>query len=325
VHRRLALACTLVGTFVTPIAHADYGDHTHVPVIDEVTPSIDGVDVEIRAEPAPTLVVRNRTDRPVEVLDDDDQPFLRIGPDHVEADVDDPDFYGSESPASGAATPPSATDENPRFVTLVDGADWAWFEHRITYWPKDQPWRIPIRVGDTTAEIVGRWVPVEVPGRVVATLDPLEDDIAGLYLAVLDGPAPGLFVGNDTGEAFVVDDQRGDPFLRIGPEITTRARPGGDHETVAPTARYGWIEPRLGWQGDPPDEHASRRWEVPARLGDDDLVLSGTVEWVPLDRAGADGKGGGVPRALVIGGIVAVAVLAAGVVLATAGKRDKGV
>ncbi len=309
--RRVLVVMLLLVSGALPAA-ADGADHTHRPVVDGVEPAIAGLTVEVRAEPAPTIVVRNRSGETLEV-DALGAPFLRIGPDDVQANAASPEFYRSESPSPAVAIPPSATG-GERFVHLVDGADWAWFEHRISATPVDEPWRIPIRVGDVDAEIVGRWEAVEVPAQVVTTLDPL--DVDGLDFAVLPGLAPALYVRNTTDDALVVDDPRGEPFLRIGPGQTTRATPGGDAEVVAPTPSYAWVDPRIGWQGDPPSGAARRTWELPMRLGERDLVLTGATEWVPLDEP--EGSGGIPPAA--IAAVIAVPA-ALGLWLARKDKR----
>jgi hypothetical protein len=274
----------LVAMVLSPTAaRADLEDHTHQPVVDGIRPAVDGITVEVRAQPAPTLVLRNTTRGTVEVLDDDGEPFLRIGPTHVEANAASPDFYRSESPSPDAAVPPSATG-GERFVRIVDGGDWAWFEHRIGARPVDEDWSVPLRIGTEMLSVNGHWEPVSVPARVEVTLDPVGID--DLNVAVLPGLAPALFVDNDTGEALVVPDAHGEPFLRIGPDRTTRATPGGDDAVVAPTASYAWVDARLGFQGDPPEGRTKRRWEIPARLGDRDLVLRGATSWIPLDHDG---------------------------------------
>lgn len=299
--RRVLGLASLLLLVLAATARADGPDHTHQPVIDD--PGLDGITVEVRAEPAPTLVLRNRTDAVVEVLDIVGDPFLRIGPVDVQGNVASPDFYRSESPSPAGPVPPSATG-GTSFVHLVDGSDWAWFEHRITATPVDQEWWLSIRIGEREVKITGHWEAVAVPARVESTLDPVHID--GLSIQVLPGTEPGLYVGNDTGTALVVPGPRGEPFLRIGPDRTSRATPGGDSEVVAPTASYAWIDPRMGFQGDPPDGRTTRDWEIPARLGDRDLVLSGTTEWIPLDD-GSSG-GGGVP-VLGVAAVVAVPVL----------------
>jgi hypothetical protein len=69
-------------------AHAS--DPSVRPVIDAVDPAVPGVTAQLAASVTAQLVVSNPTPTPVAVLDVNDEPFLRIGPEGVSANKSSP-------------------------------------------------------------------------------------------------------------------------------------------------------------------------------------------------------------------------------------------
>ena len=75
------------GALVVPAtpAGAHASDPSVRPVIDAVDPAVPGVTVQLAASVTAQLVVSNPTPTTVSVLDVNDEPFLRIGPEGVTA------------------------------------------------------------------------------------------------------------------------------------------------------------------------------------------------------------------------------------------------
>ncbi len=104
------------------------------------------------------------------------------------------------------------------------------------------------------------------------------------------------------------------------------AGPAGGFIRAAPTPRWGWIEPRAGWdEGPVPAELARasdvvrvRSWTVSAILGDREVAIEGILDWVPVRahhaaaRAPQEMSGWVTLAALAVGmGFLAAAVVVA--------------
>src|SRR3712207_3817766 len=93
-------------------------------VIDAIEPAVPGITVEVRVGVTDQLLLINETDAPVEVLDREGEPFLRVGPKVVEADYSCPDWYQTNSPL-GIAEPP-APAKGPEWRVVARGSSWGW-------------------------------------------------------------------------------------------------------------------------------------------------------------------------------------------------------
>lgn len=146
---------------------------------------------------------------------------------------------------------------------------------------------------------------------VVRSIDPAPD---GLRVRTIDAGA-GVELVNRTGEDVIVLGYEGEPYLRIGPEgvfenqrspatylnrdrqansevpeeADGAAPPDWRRIDDGPSAR--WHDHRAHWMGaeDPAAVQAApgRRhtvidpWEIPLRVGDDDVIVTGRLEYVP--------------------------------------------
>jgi hypothetical protein len=164
-------------------------------------------------------------------------------------------------------------------------------------------------------------------------------EAAGLTIAVVDGDDR-LRVQNETGTELVVLGYDGEPYLRIGPggvhrnqrspaaylnrdrfaqvAVPLHADPAAkpDWRRVSPRPVWQWHDHRIQWMGagpppqvrDAPDEtHAIFDWQVPARLGDRALTVSGRLDYEP---PGDGGSSAPLVAAVVITGIAAVVAFA---------------
>ncbi len=287
------------------------GDADVVLTLDEPPAALDGMTVEVVNRLAPQLVLANPTDSVVEVLGIEGRPFLRIGPDGVEANLAVADWYTTNDPFAGGDLPDVVGGEDVWGLVAQDPA-WGWFDHRLHPGPLQAPQEI-VAIGEPAD--FERWaVDLVVDGR-PATLQgafryqPLRGGFvpsitvpppSGVQLAVLPGLVPGLFLDNATGDEVLVRGEDGEPFLRVGADAvhanvrspawiaSARASEGTtptdvvdataepEWVQVADVPRYGWIDPRLSY----PDREPSRAVIATAEPAD-------VAEWtVPIEVAG---------------------------------------
>jgi hypothetical protein len=311
--RRAVVAALLVATTVPAApAHAHQNDPTIVTRIDAVTPPQPHMTIEVRAGVADQLLVVNATGRPMTVLATGGEPFLRIGPDTVQANVASPDWYLSNSPFGAARVPPTATpDAKPDWRTVAKGHSWGWFDHRMH--ATDRPltpalrrsrtpvrlaeWSVPFRHASGSGAILGH---VEYRPLLGAFRTRVERAPADVKADVLDGRVPGLFLRWQGAGTLVVRGIEGEPFARLTPQGTevndasptwqddqrlrgaappaTTVDPRGvpRWRRIAAKPTLTWLDRRLAYApGFPPDDVAS------------DPHPTTLVEWdVPVEIAG---------------------------------------
>ncbi len=221
-----------------------WAHETQVPtttVIDDV--DLDGIDldVEIIRGLSDQLLLRNQDTAVVEVLDDDGDAFLRIGPDGVDANLGQLSWYESNDPLGVVTADPGVRDDTApdEWEQVSTDPVWALFDHRLHPGDLDLPgqtdeevtiadWTIPLRaeLDPSGGSVDGGSVDGAVRGRIVFR------PVLGLY-------RPGLSAGVDDSRfiaqlipeavpAFflrvlepvevVVDGVDGRPFLRFGPD-----------------------------------------------------------------------------------------------------------
>lgn len=290
--------------------------HQEVPgvtnVLDSVEPELPaGVTIQVQRSVADQLVAENAGDVALEVLGEESEAFLRIGPEGVEADVASPEWHRSNSP-DGLITLPegvSATAE-PQWVRVSPDPSWGWFDHRlheapVTREPTVGPgedlvldrWEIPMRVGETPILVRGRRIFSRPAGRFHHVI---ESPIPGMQVSVLEGNVPAIFLtapGQSDVELLGAD---GEPFARFGaegaevndasPTWALTARRDGEFDAsgpvgagvkprwrrVNPSPQLIWLEPRAV----PPVEGRDHEWSVPARWQGRSVALQGRSEWI---------------------------------------------
>jgi hypothetical protein len=343
-----ALAIVLVGGAGRAVAHEV--DPSVLTVIDEVTPAVAGLHVEVATSVTTQLVVANDTGEVLEVLDERRQPFVRIGPDGVEANLAAAAWYSTNQPFGGTVPPGTGPDEPPRWARVSTERTWGWFDHRLH--PSDVPrlgggrpvFEVPMRLGARDVVVRGHLEPRTTMPRFSAALRSVPDPSTGLVVQLLDGRAPGLFARySGAGEA-IVEGADGEPFLRLRPTgaevnrrsptwvFTAQARgealdgaeadPGAPPEwsLVGPTPSYAWLDPRalIGEVGDDP---VTLEWAVPVVVAGQRVEVLGTslARSIPVeDLAAASEDDAGSRR-----WIVALAAVGTGavVVVLLVGRR----
>lgn len=329
------------------------GDH-------EVTTATDGssglpVGVQVRVATTPLgnqLVAENTTGQELEVLAANGQPFLRIGPRGVLANLRSPAWYRSNSPPSEvpdselripAGARPGA---KPVWGRLTRERSWGWFDPVLVAQPSpgggSKPahrfgsWRVAMRHGGRPAEVHGHFELVAAGGAVTSRLVSQPE---GVDVRLLPGRRPALLVSATGDRSVQVLGVQGEPFLRLGPGGTdaneasptwrsleqqsgggaTAAAAGSPRwRHVSDSARYAWTDPRASSAGIGSD--ARRRWSVPVVAGDRRMAIVGetAVGPPPAGAAAQDGGDGGRSGPGTLIAIVALSLVTLGAVVALA-------
>lgn len=285
--------------------------------VDLKAPELPGVVVELHQDMlAPQLVVENRSGKVLEILDAQQRPFLRIGPTESTADVAALAFHLSRI-SGGAVPPPGTLAETARWRTVNRAPSYGWFDPRIAVAALEIPagivaagrehgqalpfgeWQIPVRLGEQRAAIAGFFVHTPVPkGGVRTVLLPVPGLGQDIQVQLAPGRIPALQIINRGKETVSVLDAEARPFLRIGPQGTwgnldspalrqAASGPlpkGAGWQRISAAANYVWLESRAAYSGRLPMEGAARRvgeWQVPLRIGQREVLLRGTHEWLP--------------------------------------------
>ena len=232
----VALVATTViaGAVAATPAAAHETDSSIHPVLDEVSPAVPGLTVQVAASVTAQLVVSNPTPAELSVLDDGGRPFLRIGPDGVLADTASPWWYLSNSPNGDATIPAGARPGAPaRWARVAAEPAWGWFDHRL----HPSPGHVSPAVTRRHAATLGTWsVPFDYDGRSVTARGRIVyERVRGAVTTRLRGPVrpfrevavqlapgrvPALFLSNRGDEPVVVLGASGEPFLRVGEDGT---------------------------------------------------------------------------------------------------------
>ncbi len=122
------------------------------PSIVSVTPRIEGVAASVLPGPLPAIQLRNDSPRTIEITGRDGQPFARVGPRGVDANINSPTYRDTRS------LPPSSK-KAPEWKHQQDGPVLIWLEKRAAYpgEPSD------IIQASKRQTLLGRWT---IPGRI---------------------------------------------------------------------------------------------------------------------------------------------------------------
>lgn len=292
---------------VTPVSDAHEVDPSVVTLIDEIVPDVAGLDIAIGTSVTTQLLVANHTTEVLEVLADSGEPFLRIGPAGVEANLASPSWYRTNQPF-GAQRPPdvASPDAPPRWALVSTASSWGWFDHRLhpraiaSVLGEDRAptFEVPMRLGATELVVRGHLEQRTSAPRFAAALRAVPE-ASGLTVQLLQGRAPGLFVRYDGSSTLVVQGADGEPFLRLGPDgasvnrrsptwvFTAQAQgvdladaeadPAAppDWISIAPTPSFAWLDPRA-LIPEVEDEPVTLDWVVPLEVDGEPMEIHGT-------------------------------------------------
>lgn len=268
--------------------------------VDMAALALPGISVELHQDfLAPQLVVSNRSSKLLEILDEDGRAFIRIGPKGAEADVAAKAFHLTRVSGGGNAHA-NTLSATPRWMPVAEQPAYGWFDARLTTSTLDIPyavkqigdempfqqWRIPARLDGKAIELKGVFTYTPPPkGVTVTTLLNAAAMPKGITVQLSSGPVPALFLSNRSGQTVAVLDDRGQPFLKIGPEgvwadvgsaawqasSTSAARMGDQTgwQQLSKSPSHSWLEPRAVYRGKRPAASGwLNEWSVPLMLGE---------------------------------------------------------
>lgn len=234
-YRVLSLAWVVAALAVPAWAHGGVDAYELRPVADK--PSMEGLTVQAIQSNAPQLILENRSDQTLEVLDDDGRAFLRIGPGGVEGDLNAAAFYNTYSTA-GLQPPEAAQDaeSDPAWTALSENSYWGWFDPRIAETVVEpshedvdrarstgkavmvKSWAVPVRFGNATRTITGQFE--LTAGEVVKPIAEIETGMpTGWSARVLQGTNPAIMVKRSGGQTdpgtVIVLGERDEPYIRL--------------------------------------------------------------------------------------------------------------
>jgi len=263
-----------------------------VAVLDKLPAALQSVKVELHKTLASQLVIENKTDKLLEILDADGAPFLRIGPDKVQANLAAAAWYRTYT-ETGIPIPAAAKEKNaaPKWSAVSKTPAWGWFDLRL----RSEDIRVPHGVADARrTATVGQWkIPVHFDGkptaltgvfrymprpsgRFEARLTGGGEISPGISVQILPGPVPGFFVTNTSRETLTVFGRANEPLVRIGPEgvyanvksptwqqsgqaevsyepMLADAKAAPQWVLRSPSPRFSWIDVRAAYpQREPP-------------------------------------------------------------------------
>ena len=268
------------------------------------------------------MIASNRTAKPLIVLGQRDEPFLRIADGVIESNAHSPFTYTTRSPNGSHTVAPANLDPEgrPDWREVGRGNSWSWFDPRLR--PSSagsDTWAIAAHWNDQRISITGSFEPFEGHGHFDTSID-AGPTAKGLAIEVHDGLVPALYVDNHTSEVLHVEGRSGEPFLRIGPKGVFGNLESPDYyiggaQTIRPVPRgvdpddpprwrklsevpiWTWLEFRArlpasaGLRSTLGNErHAVLRWETPMALGRTPFAVEGTVYWNPPVGTAATGR-----------------------------------
>ncbi|HWW53033.1 MAG TPA: hypothetical protein VNY84_04660, partial [Acidimicrobiales bacterium] len=220
----MAAALALAALALFGASGAPAGAQVAVPgqhdILDGVAPPVPGLIVQVVTTVGEELVVANPTSTMLVVPAESGEPFLRIGPGGVQANVASPAWYRSNDPA-GIAPLPAGVDPSapPRWALVSSQPSWGWFDSRLAAAAQSPTrsgrWVVPLRYGQQDVAITGHFELRRSTGVLVAKLVSPQAPVAGLLVGAVQGAVPGIFVSVSGPQTVVVLGQSGEPFLRV--------------------------------------------------------------------------------------------------------------
>ena len=244
-------------------AHVNH-DESFRPVLDKLPKELGGISVQLTDTLAPQLLLENRSASVITILGQNQQPFLRISRDRVEANTRHPDWLKTYLPGGLPGRKPEP-GHTPLWKQVKASNSWGWFDSRLqpAQANADSVWQVPVLIGNMPSAITGRFTPAQLNGywqanwRVKPTLP------NGISIALIPGQPYGVMLANKSNAVVTVLDPNGKPFIRVskaGTEASLKStfwretaaqqglRNGGqdhkDWQLISTAPRYTWIEPR---------------------------------------------------------------------------------
>ncbi|HVL84123.1 MAG TPA: hypothetical protein VM367_07555 [Pseudonocardia sp.] len=231
------LALSLVaGMLLAPAALAHNSpDQDVLPVIDRITPEMEGVTISIETTPLGSqFVVENPTETEVTILSSVGDPLYRIGPEGVLGNFRSPEWYTGKVPDGAITIPERAAERGtPVWARVNTDPAWGWFDHRlhaVGVEPERKAelaplaelgtWSVPVQFGGQLGAIEGHYEFRPPVGQFVASISETEPAPGVTLLALQGNPTPGLSIDNNGSSEVIVLGDEGEPYLRITPAGT---------------------------------------------------------------------------------------------------------
>lgn len=226
-----SLAMVLLAMAFVAVAPLPAAAHSEIPgfrnVLDDVSPALPGVRIQVVTSAAAQLVVENPTATPLEIVAEGGEGFLRIAASGVEANLASPDWYRSATPEGDGRVPSTAVvGAAPNWVRISSESTWGWFDHRLHAKRAVQApvgtedgtvrlgsWTVPARYGTEAVTIAGHREFFRPPGRFRAVLT---QQVEGVRAGVVDGTVPAVSLTVPSGRTLVVLGEEGEPMVRVG-------------------------------------------------------------------------------------------------------------
>jgi hypothetical protein len=196
--RALVLACVLLA-LAAPGAQAHGGNANYRSAIDEVTPSVPGIEVEVRNYDS-ELELRSSGGHEVTIYGYEDEPYARVLADGtVQVNERSPATYLNEDRYASVKVPPDADPKAPpRWKRVDESGRFVWHDHRMHYMAEGTAPQVKDESRKT--KVFDYEVPIEIDGREGAIAGTLfwvgpEDTsktpfiVAGVAILVLGGLA----------------------------------------------------------------------------------------------------------------------------------------
>ncbi len=279
---QLVLTAALGATAVAGPAVAHEQALPTQTVVDAIDLDVTGLTAEVVGSAADQLLLRNEGGTTVEVLDDDGDAYLRIGPDGVEANLGERSWFEGNDPYGVVQADPGVRDgtapDDWRLVSVEPV--WTTYDHRLHPGDLQLPervdrertladWAVPLRAGDVVGEIRGRILTRPVLGGFQPVLVQAPTD-ERVLAQLVPGAVPGFFVRVQGDATVTVLGIEGEPFLRLhrdgvdanlaspswfehvrladldepGVPVDPSGEPVWQPVTDAPS--YTWLDPRAG-------------------------------------------------------------------------------
>lgn len=267
--------------------------------------ALENIIVEIHQDAiAPQIVVLNKSSDELVILDEQARPFLRLGPNGVEADLASMTWYQSFAP-NGIQPPATILTElkknadTERWAWIHDKPGWGWFDPRLNVENSHghstrQNWQIPVLIKSRRLSIHGYMEEVgQDTGYWQAAINKsqLPEQIG---VRIIQGPVPAIMLQNSGSAEITVLDGNGNQALRIGPagvwantfsSLWLAQRKSSRPEVpqwlhLSQVPRISWLEARL-LPGEKTDTGKVHDWSIPIHSAEQTLLLSGTTRWRP--------------------------------------------